>query len=248
MPRGGARIELRVLAARDRAEFTAAMRASRRLLHPWMVAPASAEAFAALLRRNRDERFETLLACRRVDGAIVGFFNIAEIVRGPFQSAYLSYAAVAAHARRGYMTEGLELVLRDAFTRLGLHRLEANIQPANAASIALVARCGFVKEGLSERYLKVGGRWRDHDAGRFAASSGGRGAARARSASAARADGVRAARRAEPERRGGRWSAAASTLSGPAAAVAGHQQRPIRRSSRRSRGAPRGRRGCGRRG
>ncbi len=61
------------------------------------------------------------------------------------------------------MREGLELVLGRAFTELGLHRLEANIQPGNHASIALVERCGFVREGFSERYLKVGGRWRDHE-------------------------------------------------------------------------------------
>jgi ribosomal-protein-alanine N-acetyltransferase len=160
---GGTTIELRAPAARDRAEFTAAMRSSRPLHHPWLAAPVSDEAFAGLLRRNRDDRFVTLLACRRADGAIVGYFNISEIVRGPFQSAYLSYAAVSLHARQGYMTQGLELVLRHAFTQLGLHRLEANIQPANAASIALVARCRFAREGLSERYLKVGGRWRDHE-------------------------------------------------------------------------------------
>ena len=61
------------------------------------------------------------------------------------------------------MSEGLALVLRHAFCELRLHRLEANIQPANAASIALVRRCGFAYEGLSPRYLKVGGRWRDHE-------------------------------------------------------------------------------------
>ena len=87
---------------------------------------------------RRDERYEPGLVCRREDGAIAGFINVNEIVRGLFQSGYLGYAGVAAHAGQGYMREGLELVLARAFTELGLHRLEANIQPANQASIALV--------------------------------------------------------------------------------------------------------------
>jgi [ribosomal protein S5]-alanine N-acetyltransferase len=61
------------------------------------------------------------------------------------------------------MSDGLQLVLARAFTDLRLHRLEANIQPGNAASIALVRKAGFVREGFSERYLKIGGRWRDHE-------------------------------------------------------------------------------------
>ena len=61
------------------------------------------------------------------------------------------------------MAEGIELVLAHAFETLGLHRLEANIQPANAASIALAKRAGFRLEGFSPRYLKIDGLWRDHE-------------------------------------------------------------------------------------
>ena len=61
------------------------------------------------------------------------------------------------------MREGIRLMLRHAFGPLGLHRLEANIQPENAPSLALVAGAGFRLEGLSPRYLKIAGRWRDHE-------------------------------------------------------------------------------------
>ena len=61
------------------------------------------------------------------------------------------------------MAEGIELILRHAFRRLGLHRVEANLQPGNRASRALVRRAGFRQEGFSPRYLKIAGRWRDHE-------------------------------------------------------------------------------------
>jgi ribosomal-protein-alanine N-acetyltransferase len=156
------RVLVRAPTPGDRQEYLTAMRASRRLHRHWAPAPSD-ESFTRLLRCVEDDRYEPGLVCRIEDGAIVGFININEIVRGLFQSGYLGYAAVAAHAGQGYMREGLEVVLARAFGELRLHRLEANIQPDNQASIALVRGAGFVREGFSERYLKIGGRWRDHE-------------------------------------------------------------------------------------
>jgi [ribosomal protein S5]-alanine N-acetyltransferase len=156
------RVLVRAPTPADRAEYLGAMRASRRLHHPWL-STATDATFDRLLRCVEDDRYEPMLVCRLEDGAIVGFININEIVRGLFRNGFLGYAAMAAYAGHGYMREGLELVMARAFTELGLHRLEANIQPGNAASIALVRGAGFVYEGFSERYLKIGGRWRDHE-------------------------------------------------------------------------------------
>ena len=94
---------------------------------------------------------------------IVGVINITEIVQASFQSAYLGYYGMAWSSRRGLMTEALNAAVRYAFGDLGLHRLEANIQPENTASIALVRRVGFKKEGFSPRYLRINGKWRDHE-------------------------------------------------------------------------------------
>jgi [ribosomal protein S5]-alanine N-acetyltransferase len=158
-----ARLYVRPPAAADRDAFIAAMRASRRLHAPWLSMPQTPEAYRAYLARSRRETNAFFLAFRREDDAIVGFLNISEIVRGKLQSGFLGYGAVAGNEGRGYMTEAMQLVLREAFTTLRLHRLEANVQPGNAASSALARRCGFELEGFSPRYLKVGGRWRDHE-------------------------------------------------------------------------------------
>lgn len=136
---------------------------SESLHRPWINDVATDAYFDRLLARVDDERHDTRLVCLREDGAIVGVINLSEIVRGAFQSAFLSYAAVSGYERQGLMSEGLALMVERAFGELGLHRLEANIQPPNAASIALVKRAGFVYEGISRRYLQVDGDWRDHE-------------------------------------------------------------------------------------
>ncbi len=96
-------------------------------------------------------------------GGIVGVVNISQMVWGGFRSAFLGYHGMVGFAGRGLMTEAVRLAVAHAFDAVGLHRLEANIQPGNHSSIALVQRLGFRKEGFSPKYLKIGGVWCDHE-------------------------------------------------------------------------------------
>lgn len=109
------------------------------------------------------ESNEYFLICRIEDAAIVGSVNLSQIFRKAFQNAYLGYLLFAGFTGNGYMTEAVDQILRFAFRTQKLHRIEANVQPQNAASIAVLKRNGFRKEGFSARYLKIGGRWRDHE-------------------------------------------------------------------------------------
>jgi ribosomal-protein-alanine N-acetyltransferase len=160
----GERVYMRMLVKADAAAFVAAARGSRRLHRPWIHPPATAEEFLRRIQRKTgDGNWIALLAMRQEDDALLGVFNLSEIIRGPLQQAFLGYYAFAPHTGQGYMREGLRLVLGYAFRTLKLHRIEANIQPANRPSIALARACGFTREGFSARYLKIGGRWRDHE-------------------------------------------------------------------------------------
>jgi ribosomal-protein-alanine N-acetyltransferase len=172
--RRGPRVHLRRLNPADEAEFLGLVRGSRALHRPWSYPPDTAEAFQKLAAGKPDE--DRLVICRNEDAAIAGYFGIGQIFFGHFRNAYLGYYGFEPHARQGYMREGLELVLRHAFETIRLHRLEANIQPENARSIALIRSAGFRLEGLSLRYLKIGGRWRDHE--RWAITTEDRRAAR----------------------------------------------------------------------
>lgn len=157
------RVFLRPPNVSDRDEFIRLMRASRSFHKPWASAPTDNDRFAAYIADAQRPDFEAMLVCRHEDLAILGFFNLSQIVRRSLESAYLGYAVGKPFAGQGYMREGIELVLRRAFTELRLHRIEANIQPGNRASIALARGAGFRREGFSPRYLKIGGRWRDHE-------------------------------------------------------------------------------------
>jgi len=119
--------------------------------------------FEEYLERCRHDDFFGFLICRKEDRTIVGNISLFNIVRRGLQSACVGYLVEFSHARQGYATEALQLVIRFAFTNVKLHRVEADIQPGNIPSLALVKRAGFSYEGLSRRYVKICGKWRDHE-------------------------------------------------------------------------------------
>jgi ribosomal-protein-alanine N-acetyltransferase len=160
------RVELRPPRRADEAPFLAAAKASRQLHGSWVQPPLTAAAYASYVRRygSRSPKADHAgyLAARIEDGTLAGVFNFSQIVRGALCSAYLGYYAFAPLAGGGLMTEGFVLALDAAFRELRLHRVEVNVRPENARSIALVERIGLTREGYSRRYLKLAGRWRDH--------------------------------------------------------------------------------------
>ena len=159
----GKRVYLREPTAKDFDELAALYQSSRRL-HRGLVSPNfSRENFAELLKRNTGDDYESFLICVNENNAIAGTITLSQIFRKAFCNAYLGYLLGAKFTGKGRMTEAVELILKHAFTNLKLHRVEANVQPQNAPSINVLKRCGFTKEGFSPKYLKISGRWRDHE-------------------------------------------------------------------------------------
>ena len=100
------RVYLRAPAADDRHEFVKLMRASRSFHRPWATAPTDDDRFAAYITDSQRADFEAMLVCRHEDDAIVGFFNLSQIVRRSLQSAYLGYAAGKPFAGHGLHAGG----------------------------------------------------------------------------------------------------------------------------------------------
>lgn len=165
----GQRTFLRYPTAADRDEFLSVRLASRAHLEPWEGTPADGSdpfgpaSFDRLLKTRRNEFNHRFLICLLPAGEIIGQVSLGNIVRGSFQSCYTGYWLAKPHTGRGLMTEALGLALRHAFVDLKLHRVEANIIPTNRASLALAKRCGMRYEGTAQRYLRIDGRWRDHE-------------------------------------------------------------------------------------
>lgn len=144
--------------------------ASQAFLVPWEPEWRDDDHLAANFRA-RLRRYDELMAgdmafpffiFSRESQAFLGAITVSHIRRGVADMATLGYWVGASHARKGYMTDAIRVVSQHAFTHLSLHRLEAACLPRNAASIKLLQRSGFEREGYARQYLKIAGRWEDH--------------------------------------------------------------------------------------
>mgnify|MGYP000383301549 CR=1 FL=1 len=166
----GGGVFLRVPQMSDFEDWAELRAASRGFLVPWEPTwprdDLTRSAFRRRIRRYwRDVREDVsypFFVFRSHDNVLLGGLTLSNIRRGVAQTASLGYWLGQPFARRGYMSAAVGAVLPFAFDTLGLHRVEAACLPTNAASIALLRRCGFAEEGYARHYLKINGEWRDH--------------------------------------------------------------------------------------
>jgi [ribosomal protein S5]-alanine N-acetyltransferase len=163
-------VMLRAPVMGDYVEWAALRESSRAFLTPWEPTwPADDLTRAAFRRRLRryaeDMRADqsyALFIFRADDSALLGGLTLANVRRGVAQSGSLGYWIGAPFARRGYMLGAVRALIPFAFGALRLHRLEAACIPTNAASISLLERAGFAREGYAREYLCINGIWQDH--------------------------------------------------------------------------------------
>ena len=125
--------------------------------------PVVAERLACqILEADGDRSLCTFICTAEDPDRVIGVVNLRNIVRGALMSCVIGYGLAPEAVGHGYMSEAVRRAVRIAFEDLGLHRVELNIMPRNERSLAVAERCGFQREGLSPRYLKIAGRWEDH--------------------------------------------------------------------------------------
>ena len=166
----GRRVYMRPLTLDDYTEWSDLRAVSRAHLEPWEPEWRQDELWRSSYRRRirhyqRESREDLGYAFGVFESAedrLVGGLTLGNVRRGVMQCATLGYWLGEAHIGCGYMSEAVRAVIPYAFGQLLLHRLEAASMPSNTASIRVLERTGFVREGLSQRYLKISGSWQDH--------------------------------------------------------------------------------------
>ena len=167
---GGDTVVLRPPQMSDYPEWAALREASRDFLTPWEPTWPPDDLTRASFRRRIRRYFEDqrgdlaypFFIFRRNDDALVGGLTLANVRRGCAQACTLGYWMGRDYAQRGYMTAAARGVIPFAFGTLRLHRIEAACIPANTASIKLLERTGFQREGFARQYLCINGLWQDH--------------------------------------------------------------------------------------
>jgi len=165
------RLILRFLEESDIPELIDYYQRNKNFLEPWL--PRFGEEFFTLefqLRRLeyekelRDSGTEYRYRIFKKDDPQKNIGNVAvsQIIRGVLQSAFLGYSIDEKENGKGIATEAINKVIEKSFNELKLHRLEANIIPTNAASIRVVEKLNFTKEGYSRNYCKINDKWQDH--------------------------------------------------------------------------------------
>ncbi|MBS0191585.1 MAG: GNAT family protein [Phycisphaerales bacterium] len=161
----GKLVHLRRPVLSDRDEWVKLREASLEHLLRWeprQQVKSEAERWKSFFGTSDTEERKRFLICRNEDSRLVGYVGLNGIRHGALLGCDLGYWIGQPFVRRGYMTEALLLAIGHAFGSLGLHRVEANIQPHNAASIAVVKKAGLRFEGTALRFLRIDGRWCDH--------------------------------------------------------------------------------------
>jgi ribosomal-protein-alanine N-acetyltransferase len=167
------RLILRPPRTSDVPEVRRALRANTAHLRPWSVAPAPGEDPASLtsvsrsvLRHRREwkrgQSFVLFVSPREDETRIIGRVALGGVLRGAFQNAYLGYWIDAEQQGRGLMTEAVRAATTFAFGMAALHRVQAAVMPANKASLRVLEKAGYRREGSAARYLCIAGAWEDH--------------------------------------------------------------------------------------
>jgi ribosomal-protein-alanine N-acetyltransferase len=154
----------------DYSRWAALRERSRDFLTPWEPTwPADDLTRGAFRRRLKryaeDQRTDQAYAFfifRRQDDDLVGGLTLANIRRGVAQAGSLGYWMGAPFARCGYMMDAVRALIPFSFETLRLHRLEAACIPTNVASVGLLEKTGFKREGYAREYLCINGTWQDH--------------------------------------------------------------------------------------
>ena len=158
----GVTLSIRRIKPSDEKAFLKLARRDQEQHQPWIKVPRTKKAFQKYAETMSTDDDRGYLIIRRDTKALVGVIELRDIFLGDFKNAYVCYYAFSTQSGNGFIKAAMLAVIDIAFSKLKLHRLEANIQPQNSASIQLIRACGFTQEGYSPKFLRMNGVWCDH--------------------------------------------------------------------------------------